>query len=1049
MKFTVYKSSAGSGKTFTLVKEYLRLALDDVADPPQRYREILAITFTNKAATEMKERIIRALEELSSPSDGKRSAMGELLQQELALDPLTLATRARDVLKAILHNYTDFAIGTIDSFTHRIVRAFAHDLHLPVNFEVETDAQKLLREAVDILISRIGEDEKLTEILVQFSESRADDQKNWQVEQELQNIAKNLVTEEGSQHAALLQKLSPADFLAIRDKLRKAVYSFEERVITIATELHRQFDTLGLSESDFANGKTGIAGRIRAYAAGDIDNFGTENKNITKMFASGKFHSGSASATAKSAIESLRPTIETAWNRLEELREKEFGVFQLRKLLLQNIYALGVLNEIEKIIFSFRQEDSIVHISEFNRIISRVVFEEPVPFIYERLGEKYTNYLIDEFQDTSVVQWQNLLPLIDNALAGANFTMLVGDGKQAIYRWRGGEVEQFASLPNVPGSKTNELIREREQSLIRNYKERHLNRNFRSKTEIISFNNTFFRRLAGLLVPDHQEIYAQLEQESDPKNTGGYVRIEALEPEEGDGEELFIRKTVERVKALQQEGWANNQVAILTRTNRHGSSIASALLDSGIPVLSNESLLLKQSPAVNFLVSMLRCIDHPGDELAGAQALEFLVTNKKLAMPLHSRLVEFSKAEKYLATVLRDNGIAYDPDALSRLPVYQRCETLIALFGLTESFDSYLLFFLDEVLAYSNDRSAEKTGFMDWWEERSRTASVVVPEGMDAVNVMSIHKSKGLEFPVVILPFANWKFKRQKDEFWVDINDPLIPEMPTALIRASEKLKQTPLAETLEEEISKSLLDQLNVLYVAMTRPSHQLHIFTTIAAKLNHEPKNLDDMIAFALQQSGIPFDNGVAEYGAASSERPPMALKGATIRPTVIHSGKWQEHLRLRSQAGEHWDLTKPHEKRYKGLLLHRLLAAVTVPSDLEKALDEMLRLGLADTDETMLLREQASQLLQLPELQESFSGKGTVRTESELLLPDGRRLRPDRVVHLEEKTILLDYKTGEISPLHRKQFDDYANTLQRMGYSNIEKKIVYTTELKVETW
>lgn len=1049
MNFTVYKSSAGSGKTFTLVKEYLRLALDDVADPPQRYREILAVTFTNKAATEMKERIIRALEELAHPNEGKISAMAEMLTKELSLDQLTIATRARDVLKAILHNYTDFAISTIDSFTHRIVRAFAHDLQLPVNFEVETDSEKLIREAVDILISRIGEDEKLTEVLVQFSENRADDQKSWQVERELNEISKHLLSEEGATHADLLRKLTPEDFLSIRNKLRKVVAIFEERVKEIAGDIFRQMNSSGLNAEDFAYGKNGLAGRIKAYAEGNLDKFGEPNSNIQKAFDSGKLYSGKASASAKDAIESLKHAIELGWTQLEEIRENEFGTYLLRKMLLVNIYALAVLNEIEKIIFNFRAEDNIIHISEFNRIIAKVVFEEPVPFIYERLGEKYSNYLIDEFQDTSVVQWQNLLPLVDNALAGNHFTMLVGDGKQAIYRWRGGEVEQFASLPNVSGVGNNPLVKEREQSLVRNFKGLHLGKNFRSKTEVVTFNNTFFRQLSSLLTPAHLAIYEKLEQESDTKNTGGYIRIEAIQPEERKADELFIEKTVGCIQQLKAEGWSNNQIAVLSRTNREGSMLASALLDAGIPVLSTESLLLRQSPAVNFIVAMLRCIDHPGDELAGAQALEFLVSTKKIPAPLHSRLVEFGEAGKRVQEVIIKNGIDYQPEQLARLPVYQRCEELISLFGLADVFDSYLLFFLDEVLDFSHDRNAEKNGFAEWWEERSKKASVVVPEGMDAVNVMTIHKSKGLEFPVVILPFANWKFKRQKDEFWVALNDPAIPEMKTGLFSAGEKLLQTPLAPLYEAEISKSRLDLMNVLYVAMTRAAQRLYIFTTAVEKISADPRNLDELFAWTLEKAGTPFIENIFESGQPSGAPPVQQLKGIYIRPTVIHSARWENRIRIRSHAGENWDTSNPKGERDKGILFHRLFSFIETKNDLEKALGEMLRLGYCEPSEIPGLKEKAEKILALNELSECFSGTGKIRREKDVLIPGKPRLRPDRVIELKEKTILLDYKTGNPLPDHREQLDRYAAVLETMGYSNIEKKIVYTGTPEVESW
>lgn len=1048
MNFTVYKSSAGSGKTFTLVKEYLRIALADEAKPPRRYREILAITFTNKAAAEMKERIISALEELSAPGTGKNSVLAEILMKEMALDPFTLKSRARDVLRAILHNYTDYAIGTIDSFTHRIVRAFAHDLHLPVNFEVETDAQKIIQEAVDVLVSRIGEDELLTEMLVRFSENRADEEKNWQIEQGLRDVARQLLEEEGARHAEKLRKLSLADFIRIRDKLFRSEEIYRQKIVKLAGNLQREFDSAGLNTEDFAYGKTGIAARIKAYADGDIEKFTESNSNIEKTIGSGKLFAAKASASAKTAIQGLQSQIENTWAELEQIRNTESGYQLIRSMLAKNIYALAVLNEIEKIIFTFRSDDNIVHISEFNRIISRVVFEEPVPFIYERLGEKYTNYLIDEFQDTSVTQWQNLLPLIDNALAGNNFSMLVGDGKQAIYRWRGGEVEQFAQLPQITVFSDNPLVKDREQSLKRNYRERQLGKNFRSRAEIVRFNNHFFRLLSSQLAPAHQLIYDKLEQEFDEKNSGGYIRIEALD-KETISDEIYIAKTRDLVISLAGEGIPYRDIAVLTRTNREGSLLASALLGAGIPVLSSESLLLRQSPAVNFLVCLLRCIDHPGDELASVRALEFLVSRGRLEQPLHSRLIEFQESGKRLDTVLQSHGYAFESDKLSRLPLYQRCEELIAIFGLSAGLDSYLLFFLDEILNFTLSRNTDKKSFSSWWDERSQKASVVVPEGMNAVNMMTIHKSKGLEFPVVILPFADWKFKKGKNELWLDLSDELIPEMPVALIPASEKLLKTPYASAYETEISKSLLDILNVLYVAMTRPENRLYIYTTECRKLPENPKNLDEIFAWTLGQMNLPAENGVYESGKAEKLSEILAVTEDYIRPAQLHSVRWKDRIRIRSQAVENWDIENPEGRKERGLLLHQLLAHIGKASDLPGAIGDCIDSGKIAAEEAGPIREELEKLMQLDALRDCFSDAGETRNEMEILMPDGRNLRPDRVILLPGKTILLDYKTGLPDASHRKQLDRYADVLQQMGYPQVHKKLVYPESLTVESW
>jgi ATP-dependent exoDNAse (exonuclease V) beta subunit len=1047
MNFTVYRSSAGSGKTFTLVREYLRIALMDTSDPPQRYRKILAITFTNKAAAEMKERIIRSLKELSQPAAGKVSPMSTILMEELQLDAMTLATRASNVLRAILHNYTDFAIGTIDSFTHRIVRAFAHDLRLPVNFEVETDDDKLIREAVDILIGKIGEEPQLTELLVQFSASKADEEKTWQIERELREIGKELVKEEGVRNAELLRGLSVADFMNISEKLKKSRKAFEEKIISIAKEAVELITTNGLVVGDFSNTNSGIAGRLFAYSAGRLDNYAVPNKNIDKLFAGGKWHSGTASKTAQATIAGIQNALENLWKKLEALTEDEYPAYVFHKMLQQNIFAIAVLNEIERIIFSFRTEQNILHISEFNRIISRIVFAEPVPFIYERLGEKYSNYLIDEFQDTSVVQWQNLLPLIENSLAGNFFNMLVGDGKQAIYRWRGGEVEQFAKLPNVIDPSGNPLVKEREQSLIRNFRPLHLGINYRSKSEIVTFNNNFFRILSEKLGLSSKIIYDQLEQEFIPSKEGGYIRIEELEPDDEDKAAIYISKTLERIQLLRSEGWDYSDIAILVRTNNEGASIAGALIENAIPVLSSDSLLLKQSAIVTFMVSILRCIDFPQDELSGAQVLEYLVSTKHIQMPLHECLKLYSDSKNNLQEVFRKNNIPLDLLRCSRLPIYQRCEEIITCFHLGEHSDSYLVFFLDEILNYTNSRNKDKNDFFAYWDDRSKNASVVVPAGMNAVTVMTIHKSKGLEFPVVILPFANWKVDKAGVKKWITFSDPEIPELKTALVPLSKELLLTPFGSVYEEERDKTLLDALNVLYVGMTRPEHRLYVFTE--AVDDKESPTVSYFFRSALERMNIPFLDHVAEKGNPTAPEKRKENEIACIRPASIQSHSWEDRVQIRSTSADHWEQNDATGSRDKGKLLHEILADITTASDIDSALEKAIQEGVTDAKEAKQLSELLNQLVSLPGLEAGFSGKGKIRRETELLLPNGKRLRPDRVIENAQETIIIDYKTGAPDDRYKKQLDGYAEVLKEMGYSNIKKKIVYTETMKVESW
>lgn len=1047
--FTVYKSSAGSGKTFTLVKEYLRLALADTGEIPQLYRQILATTFTNKAAAEMKSRIIASLKELSKLLPGSTSTMASELSAELQVDLITLSKRATLILSAILHNYTDFAIGTIDSFTHRIVRAFAHDLRLPVNFEIEADGQKLIAEAVDLLISKIGEDEKLTDILIQFSEANAEEGNSWELEWALKSTATNLLNEEGFDNAKKLLHLSIDDFLSIRDRLVNFKKLFEEKVKAIAKNANTLIKNSGLEISDFVGGQNGIAGKFNSYENSKPFKFDGGSDQINLKVNLGIWHSSKCSKASKVTISTIQDQLKIYWEELATIFVEEYPNYCFRELIRKNIYTVALLNEIEKIIFSFRTEQNTIPISDFNRIIAQVVLAEPIPFIYERLGEKYTNYLIDEFQDTSIVQWQNLLPLIENALAGNNFNMVVGDGKQSIYRFRGGEVEQFVKLPYLPSKTDNPLIKEREKSLVRNHGEKYLENNWRSKIEVVDFNNKFFRIASEQLDTTSKLIYDKLEQIPKAGNTGGYVRIEAITTDKTAETALQITKTIDLIEQIRSDGYSYSDIAILVRANKEGAAIATALLEAGIPVLSAESLLLNNSPIVSFMVALLRCIDYPADELASAQVLEYLISTKRINKTLHESLIEFHELANDISLFLKKQNFNFDTLKFARLPIYQRCEELINFFDLGTKSDSYLIFFLDEILNYATSRSKDKIDFFNWWEERSIKASIVVPEGMDAVTVMTIHRAKGLEFPVVIIPFANWKISLKAEQKWVEINDPELPELPVALISLNKTLATTQYDAVYQDELNKVFLDHLNMLYVAMTRPQNRLYIITEISLKTKSIASTVSDLFNSILVQMGCPFVNNIYESGTAVPTIPSEKNKIVCIRPENMNSNTWENSVRIRSTSAEHWKHDDLHGSRDKGNLLHKILADINTKSDIDSAIEKAIQNGIIDRSESEELKQLITKIINIPALENCFSGLGKIRKETELLLPNGSSLRPDRVIENQSETIILDYKTGAENIKYRKQIDNYAVVLKEMGYANISKIIVYTESLKVESW
>ena len=724
--FSIYKSSAGSGKTFTLVKEYLALALNDGADPPQAYKHILAVTFTNKAAAEMKERIIKALKELSeedysSISSGTKTLLKSLkehkkLNATQALDDTIIRKRALRILTAILHNYSDFAIGTIDSFVHKVVRTFAFDLKIPMSFEIEMDDEKLLGQAIDLLIGQIGNDERLTKALVEFAESKTDDEKSWHIENDLKQFAKNLLNEEGAVYIDKLRHLSVDDFFKIKDTLSAEIKKFENAIVKEAEAANARIKKANLSSKDFYYGDKGIAAYFEKLSKGRMD-YISPNAYVQAAAGEDKWYGGKISETSKSGIDAIKPALLDHFNAIQIIKDKDHPDYILFQLINKNIYSLAVLNEIEKLLNEYKAQNNILHISEFNKMIAKIVLNEPIPFIYERLGERYNNYLIDEFQDTSVLQFQNLLPLIDNSLASGHFTMLVGDGKQAIYRWRGGEVEQFAMLPHIFKHNDNPLVLEREEALIRNYDPQVLNNNYRSKREVIEFNNALFRTLSNKLNEKYQGIYKGLEQGFNAENTGGLVQVEFIEGEKEDFREQNMIRTVEVIKHLQTQNYQLKDIAVLVRKNTDGSDIANYLTQNGIEVISSDSLLLSNSAEINFLHSVLKYLTNTSDNIVQTEILEYLVAANYLGK---TSIAEVLQNRTGITAVIRSAKIEFNVTHLSKMALYELCEELVRIFRLNAKPNAYIQFFLDEVLNYSIKKNNNLNDFIEYWEEKRK-----------------------------------------------------------------------------------------------------------------------------------------------------------------------------------------------------------------------------------------------------------------------------------------------------------------------------------------
>ncbi|MFH1937595.1 MAG: 3'-5' exonuclease, partial [Bacteroidota bacterium] len=700
---------------------------------------------------------------------------------------------------------------------------------------------------------------------------------------------------------------------------------------------------------------------------------------------------------------------------------------------------------------AFKRQHNLVHISEFNSRISRIVMSEPVPFIYERLGEKYHHVLIDEFQDTSRLQWLNLVPLVENALAGGYFNLVVGDGKQAIYRWRNGDVTQFTSLPALPDRDRNPLIRQRELLFSRYFTEHRLESNFRSFPGIIDFNNRFFHWLSQHLEQRLQEVYRDLVQKPHPGRKGGYISLEFLTGEDPDltYTDGTINRTEEIVRRLLEHGFALEDMAILCRTNRQAARIARELILRGIDVVSSESLLLSYSQEVRFITGWIRFLFNPANTILQASIASFLQVRGMLPKEtngLHALLSEIGLAEHpgdTLLNILQRNGWRVNQDQLLSLPVYDLCETVIRTFGLNRRADPYIQFFLDAVIAFSEKEEHSAADFLEWWDQQQNRFSIVVPEALDAVKIMTIHKAKGLEFRVVIFPFADESLRKTtKDYLWVELPPGDKPGLKTAFLPARKKMLETPFADQFREEQERTMLDLVNLLYVVMTRAKEQLYVLSAPPPVNALELKSLPVIFATYLKETGV-WEEGKNhyEFGTLTGGQQTTGKMGDQVRSlTSLPSCDWRPAIRIRHRAPEYWDMEDLSGRADFGNRVHALLAGINTAGDLEEAMKRALLSGAIAAEEEKRICQVASNVLKHPHLERFFSAEVAIRTEPEIMERNGETSRPDRVVFDGEEVAVIDYKTGKRSDSHRKQMERYARLLEEMGYHNVRKLLVY---------
>lgn len=1037
--FTVYNASAGSGKTYTLVQDYLKILF--TSNSLLTFRTILALTFTNKAVGEMKERIIETLKAFADTSIFESSnSMFKTIANDLNIEPKILHERSKLLLHTIVHNYAAFDISTIDKFNHRLIRTFAHDLKLPVNFEVELDTKTMLGKAVDKLIDKAGSDNELTKLLVDFAIEKTNDDKSWDISYDFNTIAELLINENEIPYIELIKDKTLSDFKTLKSSLNKQQKEVEVQIVSLSNETLSLIMTHGLDFDDFSR-KT-LPNHFKK--ASELDFYRLYDNKLEDNLAQGvSIYNKTLDSGKASLIDELLPQIETNFKAIKKLvYESKF-----LKNALSNIVPLSVLGAIKSTLDELKDEDNLLLISEFNSIINNEIKEQPTPFIYERIGEKFKHYFVDEFQDTSTLQWENLIPLVANAVSVENLkgetgtAMLVGDAKQAIYRWRGGRAEQFIDLY----SDGNPFF---VNKTIKN-----LPSNYRSFKRVVEFNNSFFKHVSDFVFtnPQHKAIYKNASQELAFENEG-YVELSFLDTTNNDTGEIYCEAVVDRIKKALENGFLLKDICIIVRRKKEGITIAEYLSSHSYPIISSETLMLKNAPEVNFIVNVLTLTIQPKNDEVKIDMLRYLAEYQLCLDDSHAFFSDLiSKSRFKLFNALKHFGYEFDFNRFLQLPLYEAIESIIRAFKLNTASNAYLQFFLDEVLDYSLKYNTNISGFLDFWNRKKDSLSVVSPHGKDAIQIMTIHKSKGLEFPVVIFPYANQGiYFDLNPKIWFSVDESHFNGFSHLYLNLNKDFEgYNETSQFLYHKHQSELeLDSMNLLYVVLTRAVEQLYVISEydIDKKTQSEKLNQYSGLFINYLKATNHWENNTFVYSFGNpikTSEEKTTTQDTTTLNKFISTAKETHQLNIVTSSGYLWD-TLQEKAIEKGNLIHNIMSEIKTAEDIAYVLERFMVLGKINESQQEALKTIVHNIVNHNQLQPYFNSELTIYNEQDIITKDGILLRPDRIViNPKNEAVIIDYKTGLTNSKHQEQLYDYQLVLEDMNIKVIKKILIYIND------
>ena len=1072
----VYKASAGSGKTFTLATEYIKLLIRN----PQSFRSTLAVTFTNKATEEMKTRILSQLYGIWKQLPDSDGYMNEVTSK-LGIDSSVASRQAGIALSYLIHNYNYFHVETIDAFFQTVLRNLARELDLTANLRIELNDWQVEEQAVDSLIESLSTTSIMLQWLINYIESNINDNKSWNVIGQIKSFGRTIFKEYYKKASKELnERAAEKDFFVnYMKRLRSMRTDAKKRMASFADEFERITATAGLTTSSYAGKQRGISSYFNKLRGDDFSDANCQTATLEKCLDNAENWASKSSADRQTIVSLADSTLIPLLRQAEDMRSKQWRLYMSADVTLRHLDKLRLLNGIESKVRELNNEANRFLLSDTQYLLHSLIKDTDSPFIFEKIGSRLEHIMIDEFQDTSDIQWQNFLILLKECMSRAEEdkdvmrNLIVGDVKQSIYRWRSGDWRLLNGIHKHFDYPDDELD------------VRSLQTNYRSERNIINFNNAFFTTAVDLEYDTESEINQDSASElksaySDvcqcvpaKRGTEGYVKITMFDSEEYD--ETMLDSIVDTVDTLVEAGARLKDIAILIRYNKHIPTIAEHFMERRpeYKLVSDEAFRLDASMAVNIIMLALRVLDNPADVLSKA-GLVMAYQRKVLKNVISdAELSKGHNTDVVLDKLLPEAFINHRSDLLKR-PLFDIVEEIYALFNLDvfEDQSAYISAFYDKVSAFITDNTGNLSAFISEWDESICSKNIQSDE-TDGIRLISIHKSKGLEFDHVVIPYCDWMLENLRgNTLWCEPGEEPFNALPIAPVDYSSKLLETIYSDDYRNEHLQNTVDNLNLLYVAFTRAGKNLFVMgkqkgartrsELISKCLTRLCDKLDGSTLIEAENEGDPmvFEYGSLCLGCEKEEKSSdnVFLRKVDRRSVRFESFKTSVKFRQSNKSRDFIenDDTENEQKTYikMGNILHNLFSQIRTTDDIDGVIRKLEFDGvLYDKDITAeRMRSTLTKRLEDERVADWFDPHWTLFNECSILFVDPEtkavvERRPDRVITDGHEMKVIDFKFGKPRDDYHNQVRGYMSLLKTMGYDNVSGYLWYVYSNKIE--